>query len=49
MLIILLIIAAVYLVGLVVLTGGVLRAPQGFEDDEGFHEGKDPLVDDRAL
>jgi hypothetical protein len=49
MLIALLILAAVYLVGLVVLAGGVLCAPKGFEDEDGFHEGSDPFVDEKIL
>ena len=41
MLIALLIIAAIYITGLLVLAGAAWRAPQGFEDAQGFHEGND--------
>jgi hypothetical protein len=37
-----LIIAAVYLVGLVVLADAIWRAPEGVEDDRGFREGRFP-------
>jgi hypothetical protein len=40
MLIALLVIAAIYLVGLLALAGAVWRAPEGFEDDQGFHTGR---------
>lgn len=43
------ILACVYLAGLLVLAGAVLRAPEGFEDDDGFHEGRHPLTDDPSL
>ena len=41
--------ACVYLTGLLVLAGAVSRAPEGFEDDDGFHEGRYPATDDPAL
>ena len=31
-----------YTAGLVVLAGALWRAPEGFEDDAGFHRGHDP-------
>jgi hypothetical protein len=31
-----------YTVGLVVLAGALWRAPEGFEDDSGFHRGQEP-------
>ncbi len=40
------IIASIYLTGLLVLASAVLRAPEGFEDDQGFHEGRIPTEDD---
>jgi len=43
------ILGCVYLAGLLVLAGAVLRAPEGFEDDEGFHEGSHPATNDPAL
>ncbi len=46
MLIVLLIVAAVYLLGLLVLAGAVWRAPEGFEDERGFHEGRCTAMDD---
>ena len=48
MFIALMIIAGIYLTGLLVLAGAVKRAPEGFEDDDGFHKGRS-LVDDGAL
>jgi hypothetical protein len=46
----LLIIAGIYLVGVLVLASGIWRAPEGFEDEGGFHEGRrDDLADDRTL
>ncbi|MFA6286357.1 MAG: hypothetical protein WC661_03165 [Opitutaceae bacterium] len=32
--------AFVYLAGLLTLAGALWRAPEGFEDDEGFHAGQ---------
>jgi hypothetical protein len=46
MLILLLIIASIYFGGLLVLAGAVWRAPEGFEDDQGFHEGRAAITDD---
>jgi len=43
------ILACVYLAGLLVLAGAVSRAPEGFEDDDGFHEGRHSLTDDPSL
>ena len=34
-----------YTVGLVVLAGALWRAPEGFEDDAGFHRGHEPKGD----
>lgn len=48
MMILALILAAVYLIGLIALAGGILRAPEGFEDERGFQEGRDSLTDDCA-
>lgn len=48
MLIALSIIAIVYLTGLLVLAGAVWRAPEGFEDEQGFHEGRGS-TDETAL
>jgi hypothetical protein len=42
--------ALVYLAGLFVLAKGIWRAPEGFEDESGFREGRrDELTDDRTL
>ncbi|CAM2775987.1 hypothetical protein [Rariglobus hedericola] len=49
MLIAFMVIAALYLAGLLVLTGAVMRAPEGFEDEDGFHKGRGPLTDDLSL
>ncbi|MET0261298.1 MAG: hypothetical protein ABW223_00255 [Rariglobus sp.] len=49
MLLSLFIIAGVYVAGLAVLASAVWRAPEGFEDAEGFHAGRDSLTDDPAL
>lgn len=49
MLISLIAIAAVYVVGLLVLAAACLRAPEGFEDDKGFHKGRVSLTDDPSL
>jgi hypothetical protein len=50
MMILLLILAAVYLIGLIALAGGVMRAPEGFEDERGFQEGPDTTVrEERTL
>ena len=43
------ILACVYLIGLLVVAGAVWRAPEGFEDDDGFHEGRHPATDDPTL
>ena len=40
MVIVLSLFAFVYLVGLLTLAGALWRAPEGFEDDEGFHAGQ---------
>jgi hypothetical protein len=37
------VLAAIYLTGLIVGIVGILRAPQGFEDDSGFHYGERPF------
>jgi hypothetical protein len=44
MLIALLIIAVIYLVGILVLAMELRRAPEGFEDEDGFREGRPPLT-----
>ena len=52
MLTVLLVLAAIYLTGLLVLAGAVWRAPEGFEDDKGFHTGRNsvsPVQDDVVL
>ncbi len=49
MMIVAFIISCVYLFGLIVLAAALLRAPEGFEDQEGFHAGRGPLTDDPAL
>ena len=46
---IILIIVCLYLVGLPIGAGAVSRAPEGFEDDEGFHAGRQPMTDEAAL
>ncbi|HEY9248064.1 MAG TPA: hypothetical protein VIO38_02985, partial [Rariglobus sp.] len=46
MLITLLFIAAFYFTGLLVLAGAVWRAPEGFEDEQGFHTGRGPVGDE---
>ena len=38
----LVVIGLVYTVGLVVLAGALWRAPEGFEDEHGFHRGHEP-------
>lgn len=48
MMILVLMIAAVYLIGLIALAGGVLRAPKGFEDERGFQEGQDNTVQEES-
>ena len=40
------ILAAIYLVCVLVLARALLRAPEGFEDERGFHQGRNPVVDD---
>lgn len=46
----LIILAAIYLTGLLVLTKGILRAPEGFEDESGFKEGRsEEIADERTL
>ena len=42
MFIILTIIGLLYAIGLTVLAGALWRAPEGFEDDRGFHRGHEP-------
>lgn len=49
MLIALSIIAVIYLSGLLVLAGAVWRAPEGFEDEDGFHEGRSAVNDESAV
>ncbi len=49
MMIVAFIISCVYLFGLIVLAAALFRAPEGFEDKEGFHPGRGPLTDDPAL
>jgi hypothetical protein len=49
MMIFALILAAIYLIGLVALAGGVFRAPEGFEDEHGFQEGRDSVQEENAL
>jgi len=50
MTIVCIIFALVYLAGLLVLAKGIWRAPEGFEDESGFREGRrDELADDRTL
>ncbi len=36
------ILGLLYTVGLIVLAGALWRAPEGFEDDRGFHRGHEP-------
>ncbi len=43
------IIACLYLIGLAVLAWALLRAPEGFEDGEGFHSGRRSLTDESSL
>jgi len=43
------IIAGLYLAGLFMLAGGVWRAPEGFEDEKGFHTGSGRVTDDLSL
>jgi len=43
------IIAVIHLVGLLVLVRAVWRAPEGFEDADGFHEGRAATTDESAL
>ena len=49
MLIALSIMAVIYLTGLLVLAGAVWRAPEGFEDEDGFHEGRNAATDESAV
>lgn len=42
-------IACLYLTGLLVLVVALLRAPEGFEDDDGFHTGRRPFEDEVSL
>ena len=46
MMIVVFILGCFYLLGLIVLIAALLRAPEGFEDQEGFHAGRGPLADD---
>lgn len=36
------ILGLIYVAGLVVLAGALWRAPEGFEDERGFHRGHEP-------
>jgi hypothetical protein len=49
MLIASLIVASIYLVGLLILACGVSRAPEGFEDENGFHAGHRSDTDESSL
>jgi len=49
MMIVATIIVFLYLLGLGVLAVALRRAPEGFEDDKGFHDGKRTLEDEIAL
>lgn len=49
MMILALILAAVYLIGLIALAGGIIRAPEGFEDERGFQEGSASVQEENAL
>lgn len=45
MILALLLLGLLYTAGLVVLAGALWRAPEGFEDEVGFHRGRDPEDD----
>ena len=49
MVIVICIIASLYLLGLVVLACAAWRAPEGFEDERGFHASRGSLKDDASL
>lgn len=38
----------VYLVGLAAVVGAASRAPEGFEDEDGFHTGRSSVRDESA-
>jgi hypothetical protein len=40
---------AIYLIGLLVLVGGIMRAPEGFEDESGFQAGSASLREENTL
>ncbi len=42
------IVGALTLIGLVMLAVGIVRAPQAFENESGFHQGEDPVSGDAA-
>ena len=42
MILALVLLGLLYAAGLVVLAGALWRAPEGFEDDAGFHRGHNP-------
>ena len=43
------IVALLYLLGLGVLAAALRRAPEGFEDDRGFHAGRRAFEDEVSL
>jgi hypothetical protein len=43
------VIGCLYLAGLLAVATAALRAPEGFEDDDGFHTGRKPSSDEIAL
>ena len=49
MVIALLFLTFVYLVGWLTLAGGWWRAPEGFEDETGFHADRRPTSDEESL
>ena len=42
------ILAASYLVCVLVLARALLRAPEGFEDERGFQHGRQPIADEQV-
>ena len=40
------ILASSYLAGTLVLTWALLNAPEGYEDERGFQQGRQPMADD---